>query len=59
MSLTSHADISRRSILAAAAAGATVVAVKIPDSEARGRHQVGLPTCLFTRRGTADGAGRR
>ena len=35
MSLTSHADISRRSILAAAAAGATVVAVKIPDSEAR------------------------
>ena len=35
MSLTSHADISRRSILAAAAAGATVAAVKIPDSEAR------------------------
>lgn len=35
MSLTSHADISRRRILAAAAAGATVAAVKIPDSEAR------------------------
>ena len=31
MSLTSHADISRRSILAAAAAGATVAAVKIPN----------------------------
>lgn len=35
MSLTSHADISRRRILAAAAAGATVAAMKIPDSEAR------------------------
>lgn len=40
MSLTSHADISRRSILAAAAAGATVAAVKIPDSEARAQTSI-------------------